>query len=305
VRIVSLISSATEIVCALGLGEQLVGRSHECDYPEWVKTLPQCTAPKFDIEGSSPDIDRRVKETLRESASVYRIFTDVLDGLRPDLVVTQSQCDVCAVSLRDVEAAVCGLVSSRPRVVALQPNALADVWTDIERVAEAAAVARRGADLVAGIQARMQAVSMRANSWGRRPTVACIEWIDPLMAAGNWMPELVELAGGINLFGTAGKHSPELNWDDLVRQDPDLILVLPCGFDLDRTRREVPALSSRPGWRLLKAVRNGRVFICDGNAYFNRPGPRLAEALEMLAEAITPGAFAFGHAGIELYSGVG
>jgi iron complex transport system substrate-binding protein len=149
------------------------------------------------------------------------------------------------------------------------------------------------------MQKRIDAVSWRANGYGRKPTVACIEWIDPLMAAGNWMPELVALAGGVNLFGEAGKHSPGMSWEELTRQDPDVIVVMPCGFDLERTRSEMPALTRRDDWPRLKAVRNGRAFIADGNAYFNRPGPRLVEALEMLAEAIVPGAFAFGHAGME------
>ncbi len=248
-RIVSLISSATEIICALGLRDSLVGRSHECDYPESVKSLPVCTEPKFDISGSSADIDRRVKETLRDSVSVYRVFVDVLNRLKPDLIVTQSQCDVCAVSLRDVEAAVCEMVNSRPRVVALQPNSLADIWTDMRRVAEAASVNDRGEALVAAMQSRMREIAERANHWGRKPTVACIEWIDPLMAAGNWIPELVEMAGGVNLFGEAGKHSPWMTWNDLVQRDPDVIMIMPCGFDLPRTRAEMPTLASRSEWR--------------------------------------------------------
>ena len=300
-RIVSLISSATEILCSLGLGDSLVGRSHECDFPEWVTQLPVCTEPKFAVEGSSAEIERRVKDTLRDSVSVYRVFTEVLNRLKPDLIVTQSQCDVCAVSLRDVEAAVCQLVDSRPIVVALQPDSLADIWADIRRVATAAGVVERGETLIADMQTRMRAIAERANSWGRKPTIACIEWIDPLMAAGNWMPELVEMAGGVNLFGEAGKHSPWMKWEDLVRQDPDVIAVLPCGFDLERTKAEMPTLVNRPEWRTLRAVRNGRVFVCDGNAYFNRPGPRLVEGLEMLAEMLVPGAFAFGHRGMQMY----
>jgi iron complex transport system substrate-binding protein len=300
-RIVSLISSATEIICSLGLGDSLVGRSHECDFPEWVKSLPVCTEPKFDVTGSSADIDRRVKQTLRDSVSVYRVFPEMLNDLRPDVIVTQSQCDVCAVSLRDVEAALCHIVASRPKVVSLEPNSLADVWADIRRVADAADVRNRGEALVAEMQARMQAISERANHWGRKPTVACIEWIDPLMAAGNWMPELVEMAGGVNLFGEAGKHSPWMTWEDLLKRDPDVIVVMPCGFDLPRTKSELPALVNRLEWPSLRAVRTGRVFVCDGNSYFNRPGPRLVDALEMLAEAIVPGAFAFGHVGIEAF----
>jgi iron complex transport system substrate-binding protein len=298
-RIVSLLASATEIVCALGLEDQLAGRSHECDYPESIKCLPVCTAPKFAVTGSSAEIDRRVKETLQSDTSVYEVDAALLDELRPDVIVTQAQCEVCAVSLRDVEAAVARM-RTRPRVVSLNPNSLAEVWADVRAVAAGCGVPARGETLVADLQARMRAVAGRASGLPR-PTVACIEWIDPLMAAGNWVPELVELAGGINLVGEAGKHSPWMTWDDLVGRDPDVIVVMPCGFDLERTRAELPALTARPGWSELKAVRAGRVWAADGNAYFNRPGPRLAEALEMLAEAFHPATFAFGHTGLERF----
>ena len=293
-RIVSLIASATETVCALGGEGFLVGRSHECDFPATVRTLPICTEPKFDITGSSGEIDRRVKEALRDSVSVYRVFPEMLDALAPDVIVTQAHCDVCAVSLRDVELAASKMVRSRPRVVALMPNALVDVYADIHRVAAAMEMPHRGRELVVAMQERM-----KLTDPPRRPTIACIEWIDPLMAAGNWMPELVSLAGGDNLFGKAGRHSPFFEWDDLLRADPDAIVVLPCGFDIPRTRAEMPTLTAKPGWLDLKAVRDGRVFLGDGNAYFNRPGPRLVDSFEMLAEILHPGQFAFGRAGIE------
>ncbi len=293
-RIVSLIASATETVCALGGEGLLVGRSHECDFPATVRALPICTEPKFDISGSSGEIDRRVKEALRDSVSVYRVFPEMLDALAPDVIVTQAHCDVCAVSLRDVELAASKMVRSRPRVVALMPNALVDVYADIHRVAEAMEVPHRGRELVVAMQERMMLTVPP-----RRPTIACIEWIDPLMAAGNWMPELVSLAGGDNLFGEAGRHSPFFQWDELLRADPDAIVVLPCGFDIPRTRAEMPTLTAKPGWLDLKAVRNGRVFLGDGNAYFNRPGPRLVDSFEMLAEILHPGQFAFGRVGIE------
>jgi iron complex transport system substrate-binding protein len=296
-RIVSLLASSTEIVCGLGLGDRLVGRSHECDFPEWVKDLPVCTSPKFAVTGSSADIDRRVKETLQSDTSVYAVDAALLDELRPDVIVTQAQCEVCAVSLRDVQAAV-GRMRTRPRVVSLNPNALADVWEDVRAVAAACGVPDRGEELIAGLRRRVAAVAERVAD-RPRPSVACIEWIDPLMAAGNWVPELVELAGGVNLFGKAGKHSPWMTWDDLVRRDPDVIVVLPCGFDLDRTKAELPALTGRPGWSDLKAVRTGRVWAADGNAYFNRPGPRLVEALEMLAAAFHPEAVRCSPRGME------
>ena len=296
-RIVSLLASATEIVCALGLEDRLVGRSHECDFPESVKRLPRCTSPKFDTAGSSADIDRRVKESLQAEPSVYAVDARLLDELRPDVIVTQAQCEVCAVSLRDVKAALAGM-ARQPRVVSLNPNALADVWEDMRAVAAACGVPDRGEALVTDCRRRMRAVTDRVA--GRpRPTVACIEWIDPLMAAGNWVPELVELAGGTNLFGEAGKHSPWMTWDDLAARDPDVVVVMPCGFDLPRTWAELPALTGRPGWGSLRAVRTGRVWAADGNAYFNRPGPRLVEALEMLAEALHPEVCRYGHAGME------
>jgi iron complex transport system substrate-binding protein len=295
-RIVSLLASATEIVCALGLKDQLVGRSHECDYPDSIRLLPLCTAPKFAVTGSSAEIDRRVKETLQTNTSVYCVDAALLDELRPDVIVTQAQCEVCAVSLRDVEGAVARM-NFRPRIVSLNPNSLADVWADIQAIAAGCGVAERGETLLTELRGRMRNVADRAAHLDR-PTVACIEWIDPLMAAGNWMPELVELAGGVNLFGEAGQHSPWMTWDDLVRRDPDVIVVLPCGFDLERTLAELPVLLSRPEWTRMKAVRTGRVWAADGNAYFNRPGPRLVEALEMLAAAIHPELFGFQHPGM-------
>ena len=296
-RIVSLIASATEIVCALGFEEQLVGRSHECDYPESVRRLPVCTAPKFDVEGSSRQIDERVKALLTDALSVYRVDAELLRGLEPDVIVTQSHCEVCAVSLRDVERAVCSWLRACPKLVSLAPNRLADVWTDIELVAEALDARERGEGLIRSLQSRMDAIATRARALALRPTVACVEWIDPLMAAGNWMPELVETAGGVNLFGEAGKHSPWMTWEQLVERNPDVIVVLPCGFDIERSRREMPALTVRPEWLRLRAVRDGRVFLADGNQFFNRPGPRLVESLEILAELLHPEAFRFGHEG--------
>lgn len=215
--------------------------------------------------------------------------------MRPDVIITQSQCEVCAVSLRDVEQALCGWLESGPRVVSLEPNCLADVWEDIAQVAEALGDAERGKQLVERFQARIDAVVAQIRTLPERPTVACIEWIDPLMAAGNWMPELVETAGGRNLFGEAGKHSPWMTWEELRAKDPDVILVLPCGFDIPRSRQEMPALMQKPGWADLRAVGNARVYLADGNQFFNRPGPRLVESLEILAEILHPRVFAFGH----------
>lgn len=294
-RIVSLIASATEILCALGFEDQLVGRSHECDYPPSVKRLPQLTSPKFNVKGTSAEIDNRVKSIVQEALSVYRVDARKLETLKPTHIVTQSQCEVCAVSLKDVEQAVCELTNSRPVIVSLEPNSLEDVWADIRRVGEALDAADRAEQLVDELKSRMDDIVQRTHWLESNPTVAYIEWIDPLMAGGNWMPELIEMAGGVNLFGEAGKHSPWMTWDELVAKDPDIIFVSPCGFDLKRTLREMRLLSDKPEWKALKAVTSDRVFVADGNQYFNRPGPRLAESLEILAEVIHPNVFHFGH----------
>ena len=296
-RVVSLIASATEIVCALGLERLLVGRCHECDYPPSVKRLPICTEPNFGVEGTSREIDDRVKGTLLEGASIYRVFADKLRELRPEVIITQSQCAVCAVSEADVDRALGGWREPKPRVVSLHPNALAEVWRDIQSVADALDAAKTGDTLVRGLRHRVADIAEQAHNLPTRPSVACLEWLDPLMAGGNWVPELVELAGGINLFGVAGKHSPWMSWDDLVERDPDIIIALPCGFDLARTKAEMIHAASHSQWHDLRAVRNGKAFATDGNQFFNRPGPRLVESLEILAEILHPECFQFGHRG--------
>jgi iron complex transport system substrate-binding protein len=296
-RIVSLIASATEIVCALGLEDHLVGRSHECDYPESVKRLPVCTEPKFDVHGSSAEIDRRVKSVLADATSVYRVHTHVLRELRPDVIITQTQCEVCAVSERDVELALGTWLENKPRLVSLEPNGLADVWIDIQRVADALEIAQRGRDLLDRLKRRLENLAGKANRLERRPTVACLEWIDPLMAAGNWVPELVHIAGGENLFGTAGKHSSVMKWQEVVAREPEIIVAMPCGLDLARTREEMLTLTRQPEWCNLRAVKNRQVYVTDGNQYFNRPGPRLVGSAEILAEIFHPEEFTFGHEG--------
>lgn len=287
-RIVSLIASATEIVHDLGLFDQQVGRSHECDYPEAVRALPVCTRPRIPVTGDSREIDQLVKDQLRNAVSVYEVFPEVLEQLQPTHIITQTQCDVCAVSLKDVEAAMAAGVTSRPRVVSLNPNSLDDLWADIRRVGGALDIPQRGEELVTELQERMRRISIRAHEHPDRPRAACIEWIEPLMAAGNWVPELVEMAGGINLFGEAGRHSPWMSWQELVEADPDVIVVMPCGWDVRRAASEMHWLTERPEWPRLRAVRSSQVRLVDGNRYFNRPGPRLVESLQILAEIFHP-----------------
>ncbi len=297
-RIVTLLPSATEIVCALGFEDQIVGRSHECDYPPSVKRLPPLTQPKFDPEGSSAAIDARVRTIVGEALSVYRVDADLLRALQPDVIVTQSQCEVCAVSIRDVEEAVAGwLGGAPPKIVSLAPYSLGDVLNDMGRVAMALGVGAAGIETVSQLNRRMSDIAHEASRATTRPRVACIEWIDPLMAAGNWMPELIAMAAGENLFGVAGQHSPWMKFEELVTADPEVIIVMPCGFDMRRAAEEMPVLTARPEWRDLSAVRNSRVFLADGNQYFNRPGPRIVESLEILAEILHPELFSLGHGG--------
>ena len=296
-RIVSLLPSATEIVAALGLTDAIVGRSHECDYPPEIKDRPVCTEAKLNSEKPSAQIDADVLDLVQKALSIYKIKTDVLEQLKPTHIVTQDQCDVCAVNFADVEKAVAELTHSQPKVISLQPNVLNNVWADIERVAAALGVESHS--VLTQLQYRVEVCKQKTQglSESDRPTVAAIEWTEPLMATGNWIPELVELAGGQCLFGVVGNHSPYLEWDALVKADPEVIIIMPCGFDLERTRQETMPLTHRPEWSSLHAVRSGKVFITDGNAYFNRPGPRLVDSLEILAEILHPDIFDFGYRG--------
>ena len=290
-RLLPLIASATEIVHALDLGAFQVGRSHECDYPPAVLSLPVCTRPAIQVSGSSAEIDRLVKQRVASAVSVYEVDAALIRQLRPTHIITQTQCEVCAVSLDDVERALQTEIGIGARIVSLEPYALEDLWRDIRRVAAAFEEAGRGETLVAMLQDRMRAIRERAASSFQRPRVAAIEWLEPLMAGGNWVPELIEMAGAVNLFGSPGRHSPWMSWEDLLAADPDVIVALPCGFDLARTRAEMHWLTDRPAWPQLAAVRTDNVFLCDGNAFMNRPGPRLVESLQIFGEIFHPTLF--------------
>lgn len=292
-RVVSLIASSTEILNALGAGDLQVARSHECDYPPSVKSLPAITRPKFNVEGSSAEIDQRVKSLVERGLSVYEVDADALDKAHPDVILTQDQCQVCAVSLADVERAVCEITDSDPRIVSLHPHTMADIYRDIARVADAIGRPAAGEDLIASMKGRLAAV---AELVARQPKkrLAFIEWVDPPMSGGHWMPELIDTAGGISLFGTTGQPSPWITWKDVAKADPDVIVVAPCGYDIEVTRREVRPLVAYETWQELRAVRTGQVYLADGNAYFNRPGPRLVDSAEILAEIMHPDVADFG-----------
>jgi len=310
-----MLPSATEIVCALGYRDAIVARSHECDYPNTIKQLPACTESKIDTQKASRDIDNQVNFIVEQGLSVYRVDGDLLKILNPDVIVTQTQCEVCAASPKDLEDALSDWTGGRPKIVSLEPNGLTDVWTDIQNVANAIGEQQRGEELVKGLLNRMSLIEEKASKFLERPKgeapidrprIACIEWLDPLMAAGNWIPELVEMLRGENVFGAAGQHSPWIEWDALCKEDPDVIVVMPCGYDISESRRNMPSLSDRPEWSSLKAVKKGTVYIVDGNQYFNRPGPRLADSLEIMAQLVSPEVFKsdfeFGGIGWETFS---
>ena len=246
---------------------------------------------------SSAEIDRQVKTLLHSALSLYDIEPAKLRELQPDLILTQAQCEVCAVSLPEVEQAVGEWTGRRPRLISLSPQRLVDLWENIREIAEALGSVESGRELLQQLKGRVADVIVKTVPMKRRPSVGCLEWFDPLMAAGNWVPELVELAGGLNLFGEAGKHSPWLNWEAVQEHDPEVLVLMPCGFDLARTRVEAALLARLPDWEKLRAVKSGRIFVVDGNQFFNRPGPRLVDSLEMLAEIFHPDEFNFGHRG--------
>lgn len=286
-RIVSLLASGTEIVCALGAGDDLVGRSHECDNPEWVTRLPPCTRPAFDIHMSSREIDAEVRRRLKAGEPLYHVDAERINALAPDVMITQVHCEVCAVTPGDVARAGCVTVADQ--VVALSAGSMAGIYDGVRNVGRA--IRREGeADrLVSEMRARIDAV--RASVEGkRRPTVVLLEWTDPLFTSGNWGPELVDAAGAETLLAEAGHHSVPVAWDQIVDANPDHLIVAPCGFNLDRALKDLEVLQALPGWRELSAVRHGRVTFADGNKFFNRSGTTVVETAEILAEILHPDA---------------
>lgn len=298
-RIASLLPSATEIICALGLGDRLVLRSHECDHPARVTELPFATSPKIVADGTSYGIDERIRGLVQEGLSVYRVDAEVLREAAPEVIVTQDHCEVCAVPADEIRTAARTLLDPPPEIVSLRPSTLADIFSDIARVGAALGVPARGERLATELRRRMERIAEQARRTvrGSPPRVLTIEWLDPLMVAGNWMPELVAMAGGESVAGTPGEHSPFADWNELRGLDPDVIVVLPCGFSIERTVSEMEALTSREGWEELRAVRDGRVAVADGHHFFNRPGPRIAESLEILVEILHPDGPDHGHRG--------
>ncbi|MCW5867437.1 MAG: ABC transporter substrate-binding protein [Candidatus Eremiobacteraeota bacterium] len=289
-RIVSLLPSATEIVCALGAAANLVGISHECDYPDLIRDRPVLTSSRIDPAGSSREIDSAVREVLTEALSVYSVDYEKLGELSPNIIITQDLCEVCAVSLDDVRAAVARLASRDSiQIVSLKPTRLRHVFDDVLKVATALQMEHAGKNVRSQLQARVDAIQARASRVAARPRVVTLEWLNPIMLGGTWMPELIELAGGLPVGAQAGQPAPTLQAEDLKQLDPDVVLVKPCGFSLARTLQEQELIDRfvRPALRP-----HARLYITDGNAYFNRPGPRLVESLEIMAACLHPLGFA-------------
>jgi iron complex transport system substrate-binding protein len=283
VRVVSLLASGTEIVCGLGAGDALVGRSHECDNPEWVTRLPCCTRAAFDIQMSSREIDAEVRRRLRAGEPLYHVDAELIERLQPDVLISQEHCDVCAVTPGDIERTGCTSVARQ--VVALSAGTLAGIYDGVRAVGEAIGRERAAAELICDMQRRIQQVSA-AVADRRAPTVVMLEWTDPIFAMGNWGPELVEAANGNLLLGEKGEFSRAIEWEAVRAADPEYLIVAPCGYGLERSVRETSVLETLPGWFELKAVRTGNVAFADGNKFFNRSGTTIVETTQIIAEIL-------------------
>jgi iron complex transport system substrate-binding protein len=287
-RICSLLPGATEIVFALGLGDDVVGVTHECDYPAGARQKPIVVRSLIDSNSmTSPEIDRWVSERLRNNKSLYVIDEERLRAASPDVILTQGLCDVCAIDYNEVVAAS-ETLPKKPKIVSLTPNCLADVLSDVARVGEATGQRHKAEKLIQALEQRIASVREQVTRSSALPRVACLEWFDPIYAAGHWVPEMVELAGGHNVMGRKGEPSAKIDWNQVVELAPDMILLMPCGFDVPRTLREAAVLKQLEGWHELPAVKTGQVFAVNGHAFFSRPGPRLVDGLEILAQIIHP-----------------
>ena len=290
-RIVSLLPSATEIVYLLGLGDQLSGVSHECDFPPAALGKRKIIRPAFEGSGlSSQEIDLRVRAALVRGEGIYQIDLEALQAADPDLILTQKLCDVCAAPYHDVVEAATHL-SRRPEVLSLDPKSLGDVLKDVERVGGATGRLSETAEVVSSLQKRIETVAARAAKAAMRPAVVCLEWLDPLMASGHWVPEMVGLAGGRELLGNSGAPARRVQWEEIVAAAPEILVLMPCGFGVDRVLDEVDLLTRLPGWEGLPAVQRGRVIAVNSHAYYSRSGPRLVDGLEMLAHLVHPELF--------------
>jgi len=286
-KIVSLLPSATEIICALGLEDRLVGVTHECDYPAFVRHLPKVTRTLIPQEATSGEIDRLVRERLQDRQALYSLDLPVLKKLQPDLIVTQALCYVCAVAESEVQAAVHDLPGG-PKVVNLESQTLSQVIDSHREVAKAAGIEEKAEDVIAALRARIDMVKQRSMRVTGKPGVALLEWLDPPFSSGHWSPEIIKLAGGEEVLGRASERSKTLTWEEVIAAQPEVLLIACCGYDVERTLQDIPLLKNVPGWHDLPAVQNEEVYIIDGSQYFSRPGPRLVDSLEITAHLLHP-----------------
>jgi iron complex transport system substrate-binding protein len=290
-RIVSFLPSATEMVCALGLGDQLVGVTHECDYPPEVQTKPIVVSAVLPIETmTQSEIDAAVSRRLRDGQSLYQVDENLLRDLQPDIIITQNLCQVCAPSGNELSQAV-KVLAKKPEIVWMTPKSIAGIEENIRALGEASGRQDRAEELIAGGRARLEAVKAKVRDLSVRPRVFCMEWLDPIYCSGHWVPELVKIAGGIDALGREGSDSVRIPWDDVVKWDPEVLVVIPCGFHIEKVIQQTPKLCDYEGWSNLAAVRNNRVYAVDANSYFARPGPRVVDGAELLAHLLHPGVF--------------
>ena len=299
-KIVTLIPSATEIVAFLGQKNSIVGRSHECDYPKDLNNVAKLTSPKINVEGTSSEINKQINTILENSLSVYKVDIQKLKELDPDFIITQAHCDVCAVSFSEVKNIVNKYFNRKTKIISLEPNTLNDVFDDIKRVAKGLNIENESNNkLIENLKIRLKKIKNLSAIQKQKPSVACIEWIDPLMIAANWIPEMVEIAGGANILGKSGVNSHWIKFEEIIDQNPEIIIFIPCGFNIEKTKKELDNyIKKNNNMRSLKAYQNHKLFVADGNQFFNRPGPRLIESLEIFAEIIHPNIFDFNHKGV-------
>jgi len=299
-KIVTLIPSATEIVAFLGQKNSIVGRSHECDYPKDLNNVAKLTSPKINVEGTSSEINKQINTILENSLSVYKVDIQKLKELDPDFIITQAHCEVCAVSFSEVKNIVNKYFNRKTKIISLEPNTLNDVFDDIKRVAKGLNIENESNNkLIENLKIRLKKIKNLSAIQKQKPSVACIEWIDPLMIAANWIPEMVEIAGGANILGKSGVNSHWIKFEEIIDQNPEIIIFIPCGFNIEKTKKELDNyIKKNNNMRSLKAYQNHKLFVADGNQFFNRPGPRLIESLEIFAEIIHPNIFDFNHKGV-------
>lgn len=288
----SLLPGLTELVCSLGLEDQLIGRSHECDYPESITDRPVLTSINYprSADSRSRDIHESVTDLLRQALSIFDVDEELLRQLKPDIILTQDQCEVCAVSYGELKSAIEDTLGGDSQIVSVSPANLQEIYRSFKKVADVLGVPNKGEELVQSIRWRFDEIRDKTSGL-EKPSVVALEWMDPLMTGGNWMPEMIEIAGGVPHLAEAGKHSPWCEWERVVSCDPDILLIVPCGYGIPKTAREMYVLTDRDHWSELTAVRQDSVYILDGNHYFNRPGPRIKESVEILAEIFHPGEF--------------